>query len=275
MRFRDLEDSQLQTTFLRSCLYLPKFNFALRTCPPSVILMATSAFDASVREALEDITGGPLSDWAWLKANLPCSLGGLNLWSAALHAPAAYISSIVNSLDLVSLILGYTPNLPLALSSAISSLARITTWCSLEDIDVPLQQKSLSCLVHEACFNTLVESAPDVRSRPLSSSLPHVGDWLNVIQFPTLGLCLLDQEFRLCLNYWLGLRMADNVSSCSACGESAADDLIIKWDVGATVTAIQDALFSAAQAAALAPRKEVPSLIPGTRSCPADIFLPN
>ena len=38
---------------------------------------------------------------------------------------------------------------------------------------------------------------------------------------------------------------------------------------------IRDALFSAAQSAALAPRKEVPTLIPGTRSRPADIFLPN
>ena len=93
-RLGDLEDSQLQTTLLRSCLSL---NFALRTCPPSVILKATSAFDAAVREALEDITGSPLSDWAWLKANLPCSLGGLNLRSAALHAPAACISSIVNA----------------------------------------------------------------------------------------------------------------------------------------------------------------------------------
>ena len=37
---------------------------------------------------------------------------------------------------------------------------------------------------------------------------------------------------------------------------------------------VRDALFSAAQTAALAPRKEVPSLIPGTRSRPADIFLP-
>ena len=38
---------------------------------------------------------------------------------------------------------------------------------------------------------------------------------------------------------------------------------------------IRDAVFSAAQAAALAPRKEVPSLISGTLSRPADIFLPN
>ena len=38
---------------------------------------------------------------------------------------------------------------------------------------------------------------------------------------------------------------------------------------------IRDAVFSAAQSADLAPRKEVPSLIPGTLSRPADIFLPN
>ena len=96
-----------------------------------------------IEEEVEDIMGGPLSDLAWLKANLPCSLGGLYLRSAVLHAPAAYISSIMNSLDLASQILGYTPNLLLALPSAISSLARsarMTSWCSLEDIDVPFQQ---------------------------------------------------------------------------------------------------------------------------------------
>ena len=44
--------------------------------------------------------------------------------------------------------------------------------------------------------------------------------------------------------------------------------------VSIIMTPFRDALFSAAQTAALAPRKEVPSFIPGTRSCPADIFLP-
>ena len=38
---------------------------------------------------------------------------------------------------------------------------------------------------------------------------------------------------------------------------------------------IRDAIFSAAQTAALAPRRELPSLIPGSQACPADIFLPN
>ena len=39
--------------------------------------------------------------------------------------------------------------------------------------------------------------------------------------------------------------------------------------------ALRDVLFSAAQSATLAPRKEVTSLIPDTNSRPADIFLPN
>ena len=38
---------------------------------------------------------------------------------------------------------------------------------------------------------------------------------------------------------------------------------------------IRAALFSAAQSAALVPRKEVPALIPGTHSRPADVYLPN
>ena len=37
---------------------------------------------------------------------------------------------------------------------------------------------------------------------------------------------------------------------------------------------LRDALFSAAQSAALAPRREVPSLIPGSSSRPADVYFP-
>ena len=39
--------------------------------------------------------------------------------------------------------------------------------------------------------------------------------------------------------------------------------------------AFRDAIFSAAQSAALAPRREVPSLIPNSLSRPADIYLPS
>ena len=39
--------------------------------------------------------------------------------------------------------------------------------------------------------------------------------------------------------------------------------------------ALRDAIFSAAQSAALAPRREVSSLIPCSLSRPADVYLPS
>ena len=89
----DLQDSQMEATLLRSCLALPKVTYVLRTCPPDHIETALSAFDDNLRQALSDLAGSPLSDWSWLKASLPSSLGGLSLRRASLHAPAAYIGS--------------------------------------------------------------------------------------------------------------------------------------------------------------------------------------
>ena len=111
-------------------------------------------------------------------------------------------------------------------------------------------------------------------------SLCHAGDWLNVVPSSTLGLHLHDHEFRLCLQYWLGLPMVEEGSHCPICihavdqfgdhqvGCGGNGDRIHRHD------SVRDALFFAAQTAALAPRKEVPPLIPGTHSRPADIFLP-
>ena len=52
------------------------------------------------------------------------------------------------------------------------------------------------------------------------------------------------------------------------CGGNVDSDRIFQHN------AIKDVLFLAAQSAALALRKEVPSLIPGSSSLPADVFLP-
>ena len=83
------------------------------------------------------------------------------------------------------------------------------------------------------------------------------------------------------LQYWLGLQIADEGTPCPICrtavdphgdhqvGCGGNGDRIHRYD------SIRDAIFSAAQSAALAPRKEVPALIPGTSSRPADVYLPN
>ena len=47
----DIEDSQMETALLRSCLALPKVAFSLRTCPPCYVKQATASFDNIIREA--------------------------------------------------------------------------------------------------------------------------------------------------------------------------------------------------------------------------------
>ena len=282
-----LEDSQIEMSLLRSCLALPKLSFSLRTCPPSHIIQATAAFDDTMHDALSELVGSPLTEWAWLKASLPSSRGGLNLRRASLHAPTAYVGSRVQTSALVAEIRGGAP-VPLEdLTGSITALADAADrldWSCLEEIDVPMRQGPLSHAVDEATFNRLLNSSPNCscfRALALSSSLPHAGDWLNVVPSPALGLHLQGKEFRLCLCYWLGLRMFAEGSICSIC-QGAADpygdhhvgcggngDRIFRHD------SIRDAIFSVAQSAALAPRKEAPSLIPSSRSRPADIYLPN
>ena len=117
--------------------------------------------------------------------------------------------------------------------------------------------------------------------RALSSAIHHAADWLNVVPSPALGLHLQDREFRFCLQYWLGLQMFEDDMTCPVCHSTA--DCYVDHQVGCggnpdriyRHNSVRDALFSAAQSAALAPRREVPSLIPGTQSRPADVFLPN
>ena len=201
MALRDMGDSQLETTLLHSCLALPKVSFVLRACSPTHICQAATDFDRALRKALESIVGGPLLDWSWLKVSPPSSLGGLNLRSASLHAPAAFLAACSNSQSLVEGLLGHPPSPSPHTSPAVSALATAAArpeWQCLDDIDVPLQQRVLSHSIDEASFHHLLSSAPSTHPRALvlSSALPHAGDWLNVVPTPSLLLHLQDSKFR-------------------------------------------------------------------------------
>ena len=167
----DMDDSQLETTLLRSCLALPKFSYVLRTCPPSYIDQAVRDFDVAMRETLEAILGRPLSEWSWLKASLPSSRGGLNLRSASLHAPAAFLASSACTQALVRRMLGHPPSRSPHIESAVAALSNSASrpdWQCLEDIDVPLRQNSLSVAIDEAVHRRLLSSASSTRSRALA-----------------------------------------------------------------------------------------------------------
>ena len=105
--FHNIGDSQLETALLllRSCLALPTEAFLLHVCPPCHVANSTRAFDTTIRHTLENIISGPISEWSWEKASLPSNKGGLNLRSASLHAPAAYLAFVNSSQSLLSRIL--------------------------------------------------------------------------------------------------------------------------------------------------------------------------
>ena len=216
---RGMADSQLETTLLRSCLALPKVAFVLRACPPSHTRNTAEEFDSTIQEALEGILGGPMSDWSWYKASLPCSRGGLGLRSAVLHAPAAFLDFSLSTKSLVGRILRQPPVISPHSSSAVAALAvaaNRSDWECLGDIDVPIWQRALSNAIDEASHNHLISSAPSTRSRALvlSTGLPHASDWLNVVPSSTLGLHLLDREFWCCLCYWLGVPLHNSQYTC-------------------------------------------------------------
>ncbi len=278
-------NSQVECTLLCSCLALPKVIFILRTCPPSHIQCTAAEFDRAICCTLETIVGGPVSHWSWLKASLPCSRRGLNLRSALRHSPIAFLASTSVTKSLVLQILASPPDPSPHITPTVSRLATeaaCADWKCLDDINVSLQQKCLSHVVDEACFQQLLDSAPTCRSRALalSSSLPHAGDWLNIILSTTLGLHLHDREFRCCLRYWLGVPLHSSSYPCPECHLTV--DAYGDHQVGcgrnrdriARHNAVHDAIHAVSQSAALASFKETPGLLPGSQARPGDIFIP-
>ena len=133
-------------------LSLPKISYSLHTCPHSYLDRAFELFDQAIRDALEDLVGAPLPDWAWPKASLPVKRRGLNISCAALHGPAAYLGSLEQSRPLVERILGYSSGPPSHLYDSIVALAAAAdhpNWLSLEDINIPLCQSSISSSINE------------------------------------------------------------------------------------------------------------------------------
>ena len=192
---------------------------------------------------------------------------------------------LLKSFSLMTAMLDHPPSPSPLVNLALSTLASMTNrpeWTSTDNVDIPIHQRYLSRATDQADFDSLLGEAPDSCSKALalSSSSHHAGDWLQVIPSTSLGLHLADWEFRLCLKYWLCLKIVEDDTLCLVCGGTfdvngdhyvtrrGNGDLIRKHD------ALCDILYTANHSAALASKKEMPSLIPGSLSHPADTFLP-
>lgn len=270
-----LEDAQLELTLLRACFSLPKFAFVLRTSPPSKSHLASLAFDEVIRAALSEILCSPLSDEAWIQATLPVHIGGLGLRSAASHAPAAYFSSVFSTKDLTAqLIEEYVP-------PSLAEAAATLPISPLREDGSPRTQKEVSWAIDKSLHDSLMaRAAHDERSkaRLQSLTLPHNGDFLNVVPSKSLGLAIPSPEFRMVTSYRLGIPLYPAEAPCPVCGKQSdeyGDHAVAcggEYERISRHDRLRDCIFGAATTAALCPKKEV--MVTSTQSRPADILLP-
>jgi hypothetical protein len=233
-RLHRLQDPQIELALLRSCMGMPKFNFCLRTCSPSHIQRAIKAFDECISESLVRLLGGPgCTQAALTQAQLPASLGGLGLPTAASRAGPAFIASKVQTLVSQHALLtppGGTPPPPdtaedlrpdfLPALDAFQAAYPDPSLLSLSALVAETKpQQVMSARVDQAALKALqaaTRTVPELaRLRDLQA--PFAGSLATVPPNRALGFRLRPMEFRLSIRYRLGLPLADRPRPCPLC----------------------------------------------------------
>jgi hypothetical protein len=269
-----LADPQVQFVLLHSCIGFPRFNYCLCTYQPSLLSQVYSEFDEAQCAALTNIVGASIAidDRQWLHAFLPVSLGGLGLRSALAHSSAAFVASITQTKNLVGRIVAPL-NCHRTDTTARSILENATANTTTPIPNSPSSdtpQKFLSCRVDETRLHLLLQLTTGDRSKALLQSVmqPHTGDFLNVVPSGNLGLHLHPDVFRCAIEYRLDLPVFPAEAPCPQC--NWASDVMGDHAVSACRTSgdrirhhnlIRDAIFSAASAACLAPKKEEKNIL--------------
>ena len=283
-----LQDPHTEFVLLRCCLSLPKFSFVLRTTDTTDLTHLLRDFDAITRDGLARILGTTISDKAWQQAKLPVSLGGMGLRAAEDHAPVAHAASVLASQPLLQGLLGNVGQeeearvLPHGLLAALT-LAMGEEAREEELVSVP--QRQLGVKVDKRQEKQLLENVEEgdteEMARLKSLTLPHAGDWLNVVPSTALGLHLRPQEFVMVARYRLGLPLYSQEGPCPSChrySDAQGNHAMCCGSGGERISRhnhLRDHLHDTAGAAGLGPVREVRFLIPGQDSRPADVLLPH
>ena len=153
-----------------------------------------------------------------------------------------------------------------------------------EDL-VGVSQRHLGAKVDKEQERRLLEGVEDgdaeEMARLKSLTLPHAGDWLNVVPSTALGLHLRPQEFVMVARYRLGLPLYTKDGPCPAChrlSDRQGNHAMCCGSGGERIARhnhLRDHLHDTAAAAGLGPVREVRFLIPGEDSRPADVLLPH
>ncbi|KAL5510481.1 hypothetical protein EMCRGX_G006034 [Ephydatia muelleri] len=227
-------DPQVALTSLRLCGSFCRLSYLARSTPTDFVLEAFKLFDDDIHHCFMDCIGFATSDEAWCQAQLGLNSGCLGLHSLSLHSSSAYIASVCSS----GVVDSEDIHLPNAIDHFNSHVSPIEKLSVNSIISSPVSQKLLSSKVNDHCFQDLFyRSSPANKARLLSVSAPHATSWISVIPSTSQGLHLDPIEFRVAVEWWLGLDTSQG-SQCAFCPAHSLDPLgyhalTCKFEVGA------------------------------------------
>ena len=295
----EVNDAEIEYRLLKSCIGMPKFNFALRSRHPDDIEEAIKEFDKTMFTGIENIIGNhSITDWDRLCISLPFALSGLGIPLANKVAPAAYLGSKIQTLSLQSKILQKVNNMEEAklisdgenlFSSLISPLV-LENSSDMLTYDKILRSKEPQHTIYLAICDKLFKDymeSDEVSLRCKKTAKVGCGDnghFLDVVLLD--GRKMNSTEFRVAIKLYLGFPVFSTSNNtyiqCPCCKKGGLDkhgDHAIVCagsnDCSVRHNAVRDRLAMAAKDGQFAVTIEKSDVLnDGTQSKPADIYIP-
>ena len=280
----DINDAQIEYGLLRHCFSFPKLSYCLRTCDPQALLPIYDHFDSLQLRSLIRLLGRDLPETSCSQAFLPVKLGGGGLRSTTQCCAAAFIASTKQTSSIVDSILPAVVQRR-SLASAFPLLQAHSgnaAYTSLDLLPPSSNQHSLSSEI-DSHKRSLLLSSSNMRDRARlhSLALPHAGDWLDALPSPSLNLNMDSRSFGAAMGYRLGVPLLTEQecrsNSCDVIQDALGDHALHCRDdhglKGGRHDRIRDKIYREAQTASMNPQKEMPGLIPGSLSRPADVYV--
>jgi hypothetical protein len=213
----ELLNRHVAYTLIKNCLFIPKFNFLLRTTPFWKFSNYVNSIDSSLKSCLERILNLRLTDLQWRQSTLPIRFGGLGIRRISDICLPAFLSSINGVKKLVSLLLNSKDN-ELNIHHYDEALAVGGVANENEIPTIPQFQKNWDNInIKGIIANDLIFNSPRDLARFKALQYRESGSWLHAIPSPNIGTLLDNTSFQVCIGLRLGCNLCTpHICKCNA-----------------------------------------------------------
>jgi hypothetical protein len=206
-------------TLIKNSLFIPKFNFLLRTTPFSKFSNYVNSIDSSLKSSLERILNLRLTDLQWCQSTLPIRFGGLGIRRISYICLLAFLSSVHGVKKLVSQLLNSVDN-ELIIHHYDEALTVWDVENENERPTIPQFQKNwdnTSINIKRIIANDLIFNSSRDLARFKALQCRESGSWLNAIPSPNIGTLLDNISFQVCIGLSLGCNLCTpHICKCNA-----------------------------------------------------------